>query len=188
MIGKLILILLSVFAISSCGFAWGGCPKVEYDLSNFTVANYTGKWYEIIRDKSIRFESGICQEANYSLNVNGTLTVTNTELINGKVNSVTGLAYPTSNPFRFKISFSNSAFGKLFKGDYQVANTDYTSYSVVYSCTDLYFARFEFFWVLSRNPLILQDDIAEFSSYLKEKFGFKDDQFHYSPQNDCGRK
>ena len=188
MIGKLILILLSVFTISSCGFAWGGCPKVEYDFSNFTVANYTGKWYEIIRDKSIRFESGICQEANYSLNVNGTLTVTNTELINGKVNSVTGLAYPTSNPFRFKISFSNSAFGKLFKGDYQVANTDYTSYSVVYSCTDLYFARFEFFWVLSRNPLMAKDDLADFASYLNNKLGVKAEQIHYSSQNDCGRK
>jgi apolipoprotein D and lipocalin family protein len=187
MLGKIILIIISILAYSSCGFAWGRCPNVKYEQDQFLALNYTGRWFEVIRDVSIPFEKGTCQEANYNLNANGSITVVNSENRNGTVSATRIRADPTSSPFRFLISGSDTFIGRLFKGDYQIVNTDYNNFSIVYSCTDLFVARYEFFWVLSRNPLMRDLEEMNYTSYLNNKFGITEKQIHYSVQENCTR-
>ena len=55
----------------------GSCPNPEL-VQNFVPADYLGVWYELRRDKGIRFESGECVTAQYTLNDNGTVLVDNT--------------------------------------------------------------------------------------------------------------
>ena len=54
------------------------CPNAEL-VQNFQPDQYLGVWYELRRDKDIRFESGECVTAQYSLNDNGTVKVDNTQ-------------------------------------------------------------------------------------------------------------
>ena len=46
------------------------------------------------------------------------------------------------------------AFFADYKGDYQIVDTDYTSYAVVYACTEYLDVRFaEYYFVLTRDPI-----------------------------------
>jgi lipocalin len=185
--GNTLVILLSIIAFASCGFRWGRCPEIKYQLDSFDAPRYMGKWYEIMREESIIFERGTCQEANYTLNSNGSIYVVNQEIRNGELNSVKGTAEPTSNPFQFKLSFSKGWIAKVAKGDYRVYFTDYENYSIVYSCTDLYLFSFEYFWVLSREAALPQENLVNFGTYLKQNLGFKESQILYTSQENCGR-
>jgi lipocalin len=188
MISKILLIFLAVLSVVSCGFSWGRCPDVKYELKSFNGTAYMGKWYEVVREKSMPFERGTCQEATYTLNDDGTIKVYNTEIEGDQLQSVTGKAIPTDNKFQFKVSFSTGWFSKFSQGDYRVINTDYTNFAIVYSCTDLYVAKFEYFWILSREPTPTGDKLENFSNYVKSTFGFQDSQVLYTPQNYCGRQ
>jgi lipocalin len=79
------------------------------------------------------------------------------------VNGV-GTALNPSKPNFLSIQFNIQAFGQqLFQtqGSYIVWDTDYTSYSLVYSCSeqDLYFFKLktEYVWILSRNSTLDAD-------------------------------
>ena len=138
-----ILVLLLAITSIYCDWSLGSCPKVNYDLETFDQSRYLGRWYELGRSKSIPFEKGDCILANYSLNDDGSIRVENSQVINGVRKYAIGKATTTSNPFKLLVSFSDNFIGKIFKGDYQVINTDYESFSIVYSCSDLYFFKFE---------------------------------------------
>ena len=74
--------------------------------------------------------------------------VNNTEILaDGTYKSAIGKAYQTKkNPAALKVSF----FGPFY-GDYNVIETDYADYSVVYSCSNYWLFHTEFAWILTRN-------------------------------------
>jgi len=58
-------------------------------------------------------------------------------------------------------------------GKYWVLDTDYTSYSVVYSCTSYLINRVEFLWILGRKTTLTEETRQQISSLLS---GFKIDE------------
>lgn len=186
---KCVILFLACLAVVSCGFKWGGCPTYTRNMESFDITRYTGKWYEIAREKSTPFQKGDCTTAQYSQNEEGSVTVLNTELLpNGQYQSAQGKAISTSDPFRFKVSFSDSFFGKLFKGDYQVVETDYDNFSIVYSCTDLLVGRIEYYWLLSRNPHIESDFTVSMLKVVSDRLDVSADSFRFTNQEKekCG--
>ena len=86
-------------------------------------------WHEQKRDKSILYEYGDCVQAGYSRRPDGLINVHNSQLNSflGQVDGVKGSA--ECNGSKCKVGFF------LFRdGDYQIIDTDYTNYAVVYSC------------------------------------------------------
>jgi apolipoprotein D and lipocalin family protein len=187
MIRFLAIVLITLVAVR-CDMSWGRCPEVKYELDSFDLNKYLGTWYELAREKSIPFQRGDCTQATYSLNDDGTVKVVNSEVVDGKINAVVGRADRTENPFRLKVSFSDTFLGKLFKGDYQVVNTDYENFTIVYSCTNLLVARSEFFWILSRHPQVSAERLDDLTSYVAQKFNTTKDSLRITDRSEAACK
>ena len=118
---------------------------------------YMGRWYEFARSKNIPFERGTCITADYSLPDpdKGKVDVTNTQYISETqtLDSVQGEAYCSK--------FESGQCGVKFNffqpyGNYHIVDTDYTSYSIVYSCSNFVAGALcvEFLWILSRDTYV----------------------------------
>jgi len=125
------------------------CPQVE-TKADFDLGKYMGRWYEIEKYPNW-FEKGSCNGAEYKLKPEGGVAVNNSEILdNGKPNFAIGQARqdPSSNiASHLQVRFSKWQPW----GQYLVLDTDYDSFTVVYSCTNLLVARLEFLWVMSRE-------------------------------------
>jgi apolipoprotein D and lipocalin family protein len=148
---SLLAITLACLAAPTIAFSgFGPCPSADA-VENFDLESYAGLWYEIARDSSIMVETGDCSTAQYTMFDNGIFRVQNTEVRpDGSVSSVAGPAY-------CKADGSGNCFVRFSDyqpwGDYRVLDTDYETYSIVYSCTSL----FDVYhsgggWVLGRTP------------------------------------
>ena len=187
-------ILVSIFAILCLSTAeskiqWGRCPAVNSKISALELGKYLGHWYEVGRAKTIPFQKGDCDQATYSLNEDGSVRVFNTELREGgKWTTALGRATTTQIPYQLEITFSESWIGKLFKGDYRVIDTDYDSFSLVYSCSDFILFRMEFVWILSRTPELPSEKLNEITELINDKLYIPTENIRFTNQNKelCG--
>jgi len=152
---RLELIVLAVVSVW-CGVTgqevfWGSCPVVSVQ-QNFDINRYMGKWYEQQRFFAI-FEIGTnCVTAEYTLEDTGAVKVNNTgyRWITGKYTTAIGDAVveDPAEPAKLGVRFSPAQP----RGDYWVLDTDYDTYTVIWSCTP--FGRFfntQFGWILTRS-------------------------------------
>lgn len=99
--------------------------------------------------KGTQFQAGECSKAEYRKIDDLYISVKNSEILaDGKINSVEGFAYcDKDEPAACHVRFSS------FQpwGSYNVLSTDYTTYTVVYSCANFYLFHFEYAWVLTRS-------------------------------------
>ena len=183
----LTILFICLFTIR-CDTLLGRCKDVEYELDSFDLNRYLGNWYEVARAKSIPFQSGDCTQANYSLNDDGSIKVNNTDIIHGVQKSGIGRAEITENPFRLKLRFPGTFWGKIITGDYQIVDTDYDNYTIVYSCSSYIFAKVELYWILSRTREVSSDRILELTNYVAKKFNKTPNDFRVTDQSDktCG--
>jgi apolipoprotein D and lipocalin family protein len=72
-------------------------------------------------------------------------------------------------PNKLKIDFDieTSLFSAKPEGNYQVLDTDYNTYSLVYSCSKFLILKFEYAWLLSRSRTLPAKEIDR----LEKKFG-----------------
>ncbi|XP_019623554.1 PREDICTED: apolipoprotein D-like [Branchiostoma belcheri] len=144
--------ILAFLAVADAQFiTWFGdsCPRVP-TKENFDIVPYMGRWYELSKYPN-SFQNGECGTAFYRLEADGTVTVNNTQIkADGSSDSAIGQARddPDSDvPGRLQVRFSS------FQpwGSYWVVDTDYTNYSIVYSCDYFLINRVEFLWILARD-------------------------------------
>ncbi|KAG7526984.1 apolipoprotein D-like [Solea senegalensis] len=158
-----LLLLLLVPLVSAQTYRWGPCPTPKVQ-PNFNLPQYLGRWYEIEKLPA-SFEKGKCIEANYALREDGTIQVLNREFYKGKMRPIEGTAIVPDirEPAQLGVSFS---FFSPY-GTYWILTTDYTSVSVVYSCTDiLRIFHVEFAWVLSRSRFLPQQTLRHAKNVL----------------------
>lgn len=144
---------------------------------DFDAGRYLGRWYEIARTKNMPFEFGTDTQANYALNPNGTVAVYNVEWRRNRWSGAHAVATIVDNA-RLSVDFFHGP-----PGDYQVLQTDYDTYSVVYS----YFRKFgplkiHFGWILSRTTSLPQDVIDKAFQLFEQETGLKQSQFHMTKQ------
>lgn len=139
-----------LFSMFSCGQT----EIVTNTVPELDIERYMGSWYEIARFDH-RFERGLvgCM-ANYELQSDGKVKVTNTgyrKSLDGKFKESVGKAYrPDDNvPGKLKVSFFLN-----FYSEYNVLELapDYR-YALIGSKSDSYL------WILSRTPELSQDDL-----------------------------
>ena len=120
-------------------------------------------WYEMYRDARSPFQSGICGTALYTQRPDGLIGIVNSEQryddagnlkkLRQKAKARARISNPKTNDGRLDLKFSEL---QPFWGNYDLLETDYTSYAIIYSCTNLLggLYRTEYAFVLSREPIL----------------------------------
>ncbi|CDW78698.1 apolipoprotein d [Stylonychia lemnae] len=178
---------LALLGVSSAQFRAGKCEEIQLQ-DKFDATRYTGVWFEIVRDPiASRFEKFECQEANYQLYSDGVLSVHNSQFNTdiGQVESK--FANGTCNGAHCSVRFFDNP-PYVPAGDYRVVDTDYESYSLVYSCLDIPDqGKLEYAWILSRTPELADSLFQHASDVLKKKVkDYDQSKFHHTKQGkDC---
>ncbi|XP_018556365.1 apolipoprotein Db [Lates calcarifer] len=178
-----LLVVLLLPLVSAQTYHWGPCPAPKVQ-PNFNLQQYLGKWYEIEKLPAA-FERGKCIEANYAIRKDGTIQVLNSQFYKDKFRTAEGTAVVQDlrEPARLGVSFSY--FTPY--SPYLVLTTDYTTLSVVYSCTDiLRLFHVEYAWILGRSRflppetvryaknLLISEGIDLFRMKATDQMGCKD--------------
>ncbi|XP_068210705.1 apolipoprotein D-like [Palaemon carinicauda] len=165
----------------------GPCPTVPV-IKNFNTTAYLGRWYELERFENL-FQSGACATADYSLFPNGSIEVVNTQISNGNLDSLTGIAKPGPDPTvgDLIVSFPGPLSLLTQTPNYRIVTTDYTTRSVVYSCASFAGKRIEFAWILGREPYIPKAELDVLKTEL-ESYGIDTSRFMQMRQLNCPRR
>lgn len=104
--------------------------------------------YEVKKYPFVFTLGGKCIEAEYGLNLNGTVSVLNKQLSDGKKNSILGSArIKTPSVASLLVKFPNIPG----EANYEVLDTDYETFAVVYTCSRfLGLFHGKVVWILSR--------------------------------------
>ncbi|WP_277396646.1 lipocalin family protein, partial [Citrobacter braakii] len=111
-----------------------------------------GTWYEIAR-YPVEFQFGQCSRAEYS--AGNRVVVSNTEVVNQQLQVQNGFADLASTDGSGLLNVEFVVNGVTTNSPYYILATDYTSYSLVYSCESLANGnRRVSSWKLSRTPTL----------------------------------
>ncbi|XP_045485998.1 uncharacterized protein LOC110999208 isoform X1 [Pieris rapae] len=147
----------------------GQCDESIKVLQNFTAGQYLGLWYNIESYPSANQE-GSCRNARYSLADDGTVDVFNTQVIGEELFTINGVAtIANDGSARLKVSFPIPGTNRTTLTDYWVLSTDYKSYAIVYSCTNLNEdERSVYVWKLSRTKELPADADTAFEAVSRD--------------------
>lgn len=158
-----------VFAITVLSGCNSKATPVVNPTQNFDAERYMGTWYEILRLPH-SFEENLTRvTAEYRLNEDGTVEVTNRgfNTAEGRWNTAIGLAKPVQG---LRASF-NVTFFWPFSGGYYIAELGNNyEYAVVVSDSH------DYFWLLSRTPTLSQGLVDEVTAKAYS-WGFDIDAF-----------
>ncbi|XP_025099183.1 apolipoprotein D-like [Pomacea canaliculata] len=127
---------------------FGACPQPPVQ-QNFDVNQYTGVWYEYKRFP-VPYEFLVtCAEARYDVLNASAISVTNTGI---RDITIAGTLYP-SVPAKLVVTLVDSVCPGIARGNYWVLDTDYATFSLVYSCFSIIpdFLHYDSAWILTRD-------------------------------------
>uniref|UniRef100_A0A0C9R3T7 Apod_2 protein n=1 Tax=Fopius arisanus TaxID=64838 RepID=A0A0C9R3T7_9HYME len=117
---------------------FGICPEVE-TIERLNMTAFMGKWYEAERYFSI-FEIGAkCGIFNYSTGDNGSLRIvtSQTSVLTGIESTLEGIARPIGRADDPKLTVAYPSLPIQYPTPQWVLGTDYDSYAVLWSCTNM---------------------------------------------------
>merc|ERR1712121_502260 len=157
------LLLLAVAASASAQSAgFGGCPKDVTVKQDFDIVKYMGKWYEQGRISNLFQRNLKCSTAQYTLQDSGTVHVDNSAIDRDSGELVQaigeGVILDASEPAKLGVRF----YEFQPYAPYWVIDTDYDTYTFVWSCESLGpLGHAQFVWIMRRekvlDPAIVSD-------------------------------
>lgn len=132
----------------------GQCDPNIPVVPNFNVSGYLGRW-RTIEDYHADFQFGTCSDATYSANLDGSVMVYNTEVVDRQLEFITGSAVlaSTDGSGKLLVTFPTTTV----QSEYWILATDYDSYALVYSCQNITNdQRRVWSWKLSRTNTLTE--------------------------------
>ncbi|KAF4526393.1 hypothetical protein B566_EDAN012683 [Ephemera danica] len=164
----------------------GQCQNVTVE-QNFDVSKYVGLWYEQKRYHSIFEHNSKCVTATYTQNENGTVGVRNAHVnsTTDEAGFIEGYAEIDSTTGEGKLLvYFPSVMGNR-AGKYWVLKTDYTSFSVVWSCTQVSpVMNIQMAWILTRERTPSEVTLQE-AQAIADLNHLKNEEFIIADQTNC---
>ncbi|XP_030757212.1 apolipoprotein D-like [Sitophilus oryzae] len=143
---------------STFGYGLGNCPKIDY-IKHFNVTRFAGHWYEIERSFYLMELISSCVSVDLEVNSKGQLdvSVVSKSLVSGTYSISEGVATPSRKDpsiLLYRVSSKLPRFISRYlpgAGFYQVLDTDYNDYAVLYSCTDFQIIHMDLVWIWARK-------------------------------------
>ncbi|XP_053667474.1 apolipoprotein D-like, partial [Anopheles marshallii] len=176
-----------VFAIVVIGFVAcvaglltdEACPSDVTAMKDFSLNDYTGRWFEIKRYEQFYERDLDCVVAEYqktgddSISVkNGAFSLSNNTRVVGEGTGVVSYPDDVTHPAKLSVAFFGA---KPKRSNYWVLDTDYTSFAVVWSCEPFFKDASKNvlgFWIFSRNPTFPTDEaVVKRVDELVKKYG-----------------
>jgi lipocalin len=139
------------------------CKNFKFPNSDFKLDQFVGTWYPLMKTESLPIFS-TCESINFSL-------PSNSSAITGEIkNRKTGKT-------DFKLDLAKSQNSNSFTFSYIVNNvlsvidTDYKSWAIVYTCTNMIFYKMYNAVILSRTDSLPQETLNKLKTIIKDKLG-----------------
>ncbi|XP_046449787.1 apolipoprotein D-like isoform X1 [Daphnia pulex] len=153
----ILTVLLMLIGVINCQtLNFGRCPALDVK-QDFDLAKYAGKWYEYSKNRRywIIMDSGLkCASETYTLEGDDTLLMHNEgqRIINNRPVSVKAVGKHVA-PGKLLFSFNSVTLHGTAAEDvpYWILDTDYTNYSVVWSCSENAGVNAQVTWILTRE-------------------------------------
>jgi apolipoprotein D and lipocalin family protein len=182
--------LLFKFTFIQSHISSGWCPTLVHENNKFDIKPYEGVWYEQIRNSDFFIEKGECAIDDLKILNENEYQVLNTEISKDNGELITRHAsmklYSKEKPFNYGIKF----FDMQPRADYQIFDTDYKNFAIVYSCTNLLFSKYELIWIMSREPEMDKNLLENLIQRIEKELYISRKVFYYTNQSNevCKRK
>ena len=158
--------------LAGCAASTADIPAVK----DFELDGYLGKWYEIARLPH-RFERGLeFVRAEYSLAPDGSVRVVNSGVRDGEERTAVGRAVLKHPGAKVPTGELRVSFFRPFYADYRIIELD-----PEYRCAVVTGSTRDYLWILSREPVMAQAQLAAILDRLK-KLGFAVEKLEYPDQ------
>ncbi|XP_044012549.1 apolipoprotein D-like [Aphidius gifuensis] len=131
---------------------FGACPDVE-TIDRLNMTRFMGKWFEAERYFSLVDIGAKCGTFNYSSGDNGSLKLVNSQIstITGIESTVEGIARPLTRADDPKLLMSYPSLPIQYPLPYWILGTDYDTFAVCWSCTNMGVFSLKSAWILTRE-------------------------------------
>ena len=164
-------VLFNMVTVSALITTGEKCETTIPYQSTFTKDRYVGKWYE---QKADFFWSGECTTATYTAMPNTDIEVKNRAWFWWfffTYFTLTGSATCDTRQAECWVTFNlggNRPDVTAEKANYNILETDYDNYTIVYSCSNTWYgAKEENAWILTRTADITDAKYKEYEAKLK---------------------
>ncbi|XP_076061453.1 apolipoprotein D-like [Oratosquilla oratoria] len=158
----------------------GKCPKFT-PKPDFDIKSYVGTWFEIERFPTLYAEGQRCVYTEYTDIGNGKIGVHDASFDKND-NYLELFGYAETSDVPGKLLFHLDGVPEV--GNYNVLDTDYTTFASVYSCQNMVGFYVQEAWLLGR-PRSFTEEQRELAIEPFTRFGISPKDFEPTPQENC---
>ncbi|XP_022817977.1 uncharacterized protein LOC111350580 [Spodoptera litura] len=158
------------------------CDNRIKGKEQFDLQRYTGEWIELARYPHPT-QTGHCNRAKYELLPDHTVSVTNRQVVNQRLVTISGQAVLASTDGTGKLQVTFNINGEKRPSEFYVLATNYETYALVYTCDTLQNGnRRVGSWVLSKTGTLNLEDQFEIDAVVSRTQGLHNDYYQLTSQ------